>query len=422
MRRVFVSLLLTALTALGGLSARGQLFFPPLPPPATAITYTTFDPLAIGTGQSLSGGNLVDSWSSAQRTVQTIDAWSTGIYYFECTFSFSSNANLDYCGVESYRNDITLTAQLDFYILPSGHIFLNGTDTGTTLGGMTTGDVVRIVFDETHDSYWMSKNGGNWNANGSANPSTNTGGLSFSTVAAPLMVFASVGHSGDTVTLAPGPTFGYSVPSGVTAGLPSNHGIWAAYPAFDPNEVYGSCSAPTFSNTNHTVAAVGSPGSFSQAGVSLSPGRAAGKYMVEYTIGASWGSGSRIGTYYTGSNGCNALDVSHSLGIAPSGAVNLSGSIGTGQSWGATNVIDEALDFTDGEVWYKVLPSGNWNNNPSADPATNTGGFSLSNIICPCNPAVSMHSASDSVAINNGSTAFSGTLPSGFTGYANFPQ
>jgi hypothetical protein len=49
----------------------------------------------------------------------------------------------------------------------------------TTVNTWTTGDVLGIAVDRTqsNDTFWFRVNGGNWNNSGSADPATNTGGI-----------------------------------------------------------------------------------------------------------------------------------------------------------------------------------------------------------------------------------------------------
>jgi hypothetical protein len=51
--------------------------------------------------------------------------------------------------------------------------------------------------------------------------------------------------------------------------------------------------------------------------------------------------------------------------------------VATIQSCGVGGVVQEADDLTDGKVWW-ACSGGNWNNSGTANPATNTGGETLS--------------------------------------------
>ena len=76
-----------------------------------------------------------------------------------------------------------------------------------------------FAVDCDNSKFWCRKDGGNWNNNGSANPATNTGGV---TLPAGL-VYLVVGcrSSGEWVDLNLGQnTFAQSVPSGFTSGWP----------------------------------------------------------------------------------------------------------------------------------------------------------------------------------------------------------
>jgi len=104
----------------------------------------------------------------------------------------------------------------------------------------------------------------------------------------------------------------------------------------------------------------------------------------------------------------------NSFGIGTDGNIYYAGTtVGTGLStWGtAGDVLDIAINPGSNSIWFRVN-GGNWNNNPSADPATNTLGSEIPN--GPYYPAVT-------VAGQNGPSEFTiepvaqyGT-PAGFT-------
>jgi len=73
-----------------------------------------------------------------------------------------------------------------------------------------------------------------------------------------------------------------------------------------------------------------------------------------------------------------------------------------------------AIDFAAQRVWLKnVTDGGNWNNNVSADPATNVGGVNIAAIGSPLFALLA--GGSNNWTANFGATAFAGTVPSGFT-------
>jgi len=78
-----------------------------------------------------------------------------------------------------------------------------------------------------------------------------------------------------------------------------------------------------------------------------------------------------------------------------------------------------AVDLDNDQIWFRYTPSGNWNGNATANPATNTGGVN----IAPLNtttvaPAVGFNGTTGTGQVftgNFGASAFSGATPSGFS-------
>lgn len=83
-------------------------------------------------------------------------------------------------------------------------------------------------------------------------------------------------------------------------------------------------------------------------------------------------------------------------------------------NWQATVTICVACDGGNA-IWWRV-GSGNWNGSGTADPATNTGGVSISSM-GDVFPAYNVRN-SGSLTANFGATAFAHTPPSGFSGFA----
>jgi hypothetical protein len=92
-----------------------------------------------------------------------------------------------------------------------------------------------------------------------------------------------------------------------------------------------------------------------------------------------------------------------------------SGSIG---SYTSGDVLSFAVDIGGGLVWARKN-SGNWNNNPAANPATGAGGFNIATLVGkgPLTVAASLQNSSDQLTFNFGATAFSFTAPAGFSSY-----
>lgn len=79
------------------------------------------------------------------------------------------------------------------------------------------------------------------------------------------------------------------------------------------------------------------------------------------------------------------------------------------------DTIGIAVDIPNNLVWCRIAPSGQWNAGGAADPATGTGGVSISAMSGTQYPIAILFSVGDKVTANFGDSAFSGSVPSGFT-------
>jgi hypothetical protein len=75
-----------------------------------------------------------------------------------------------------------------------------------------------------------------------------------------------------------------------------------------------------------------------------------------------------------------------------------------------------AVDLDNERFWARVAPSGNWNGDATANPATNTGGVNIGALASTTvSPAVAFWTSSSEVfTANFGASAFNGAVPSGF--------
>lgn len=174
----------------------------------------------------------------------------------------------------------------------------------------------------------------------------------------------------------------------------------------------------TLSNNNLTAVTVnsGNPGVRSVAGLSV------GKYYWEATMTTWGGSNTAIGlaksTFAFGgaSSAAGQVAVFKNPGIA--GAIYVDGTY-SGSTLGSLvsgNVIGIAVDLSAGLIWFRVAPAGNWNGSGTANPATGIGGLGLGALIgSVLFPIYFAFSASEAVTANFGASAFTGTLPAGFT-------
>ena len=124
-------------------------------------------------------------------------------------------------------------------------------------------------------------------------------------------------------------------------------------------------------------------------------------------------------------NASDQLGGANSLGWDPTGNIfynDISGGIGATEAQNAAGtVVCMALDYGNQLIWVRIN-GGNWNNSPTANPATGAGGytipsggpFSSSTSIF---PAFSMVFVSGSGVQWTGSAPFARSVPSGFTAW-----
>jgi hypothetical protein len=107
----------------------------------------------------------------------------------------------------------------------SGNIWANGSSAGVTLSVPTTGQIVCIAADLDNRKIWFRTTAsGNWNNSGTANPATNTGGITIPAgTMVPFTVFGgSGGLANNVITANFGATaFSGAIPSGFTSGWPA---------------------------------------------------------------------------------------------------------------------------------------------------------------------------------------------------------
>lgn len=154
-----------------------------------------------------------------------------------------------------------------------------------------------------------------------------------------------------------------------------------------------------------------------------------GKLYAELTLNVSGGfpNNFSFGVGDVSSNlttAAGALDA-HSVGyLSGNNSFYFSG-VQTGGILGTIttgSVIAIAVDFANKEVWLRG-PSGLWNADATADPATNTHGlhnlhYNLTALLSGTVYLMAAAYQGSQVTINLGATAFAGVIPSGFSAWA----
>jgi hypothetical protein len=156
--------------------------------------------------------------------------------------------------------------------------------------------------------------------------------------------------------------------------------------------------------------------------------KSSGKWYFEMTAAngiAGGGTNSCVAVITATATDTNVVNSGTSGGIVFQGVAGaiFSNDVSTGLSLGSNiadgDVIGVAVDLDNHNIWFRKSPSGNWNGQAigSQNPATNTGGASLSNYnattLAPA--AGSDNGLSWSWTANFGASAFSGSVPAGFT-------
>jgi hypothetical protein len=147
-----------------------------------------------------------------------------------------------------------------------------------------------------------------------------------------------------------------------------------------------------------------------------------GKYYFEVTIGASHGNNDSVALVISGTNFASIISGQGGV-VAFNGGGGLIFYVGTNTgktvgTWTAGDVICYAADLTNGKVWVR-RNSGNWNGDPTANPATGVGyigsGSTGGSAIAPNLTFGGTGTAlNDNMTANFGGSAFAFTPPSGF--------
>lgn len=108
-----------------------------------------------------------------------------------------------------------------------------------------------------------------------------------------------------------------------------------------------------------------------------------------------------------------------SFGITHIGTFYVDGAIAVSGFGTIANgtVVCFAVDCTSRLVWIRLGAAGNWNNAAANNPATGVGGVAITSLTngIPLYPAAVLTASGEQITANFGDSAFTGTVPSGFT-------
>jgi hypothetical protein len=143
--------------------------------------YAVVNPLDKDPSVTVSEGNLAHttgaSWLCSRGNFQLP---TSGKWYWETTIgtttSASVGASIGVCSASAVLNNFNTTGQYQAQAAATGNLYSNGTQTASTLGVFSAGDIIQIAADCDNGKIWIGKNNVFWNSTGSTtgNPSGNT--------------------------------------------------------------------------------------------------------------------------------------------------------------------------------------------------------------------------------------------------------
>jgi hypothetical protein len=188
----------------------------------------------------------------------------------------------------------------------------------------------------------------------------------------------------------------------------------------------------TLSGGNLVATNTGTTSANQGARVAASDGQTTGKYYFEVTgnsvtsagVNNGVGIGTTASTYTNLGNSATTGVIGYRTGSIWANGSNSGATSGTIFLNG--EIFCVAVDLVNRRIWFRKGASGNWNNNSSNNPATNTGGVTIpSGTMVPvCLFGGSGGTSGSVMTANFGATAFTGAVPSGFTASwpgASFP-
>jgi len=183
-----------------------------------------FDPammtfVSSGISGVLSNGNLTFETTTGNfSNVLAVQGSSTGKYYWEVTVGVLTG--ISQVGFGNAAINLTSGAYMGQGNNAVGwaqdtNVYSNGGSL-TAIAPFVQSDILSVAIDFTAKLVWFRRNAGNWNNNGSANPATGAGGISFASLGAgPYYAAVCVQNNGDKMTANFGATaFAQSQPSG----------------------------------------------------------------------------------------------------------------------------------------------------------------------------------------------------------------
>ncbi len=142
--------------------------------------------------------------AGTQAGVRSIIGKNSGKLYFGYTATSTALRNGTGIGIATAAftlANVPTTSAATFWSLQlaNGNVWFNGTDQSKNLGVLTATHVKCVAVDFTNSRAWMRIDAGNWLADASANPATNTNGVDISALF-PTNLAYILGTSNDNAT------------------------------------------------------------------------------------------------------------------------------------------------------------------------------------------------------------------------------
>jgi hypothetical protein len=178
---------------------------------------------------------------------------------------------------------------------------------------------------------------------------------------------------------------------------------------FNPSD---KAATVVLSNGNLSITTTSSAGTseYCRAVNSATSGKFYYELVIDATDGSGWSSAGVANASSTDPGDANAISYDWDDGNCYTGGSPTFLNLGTPS---ANSVFAIAFDVTAKKIWFKLLPSGNWNGSGAADPATGAGGVSWAFSGAVFANAAMQHTGNSATARFLASS-WTGTAPSGF--------
>lgn len=335
---------------------------------------------------------------------------AAGKYYAEFYYDGSCYA----LGLVPASGNVAQPSTTGLSIREDGTIWYASTQIGNIGSTIGFGDTVGLAWDALNERAWFRKNAGFWNGSATANPATGSEGLVINTYTGTENQYLWVASGGSTnITVRTEiADLAFVGPSGFASWMNEKFTVADAWSAADQNN-------GVLSNSDRTL-------TYSVGGQARSTKRIAandgGKYYCETVWGATFGQngGNRVGIHDVSvpiTTGLFGIGGHFAISLGVNGIYLNQNVISSGVTLSAGCVASFAFDTVNLRGWVRK-DSGYWNNNASADPATNVGGMDLSTFAGKTFAvATTLVVDGDAATVRTRKDQFTQTTPAGFLSF-----